>query len=425
MKPESGLGIAGLIPLFKECTQLFDLIDPRPPDQADFELLSTILEIEQARLWCVRHNLHSEVDDRLKDRRIAGAVSDVLKCIKSAIEDSRSLKWRYRLQTTDTVDSPESREIAPRTTFKRTLERFNSASRSPLNASIKLVIVDEKLFPTLVEDLCGFNDNLACLLPDIDSFQKFCPVTNSSTISWAPSSIPSFRSLGAAKYHASSLIIDGKSYWRAKSAVGRVFGGMEGIKAVCGWVGPCPASIEDSITGWVRTSGAAVGFSIPGKPIVGGFDHGDDGELGKKSTSSWAMPTEATLTPQWLANMSDKTKWNVPEVPKPPSERCEFLGLHLKPMHPVAPPAVPQDKASAIIDFNVDGKPSFVASHPCVNRTHLQHSNDMKRFQNVCTIRDLKNLRRIPVEVLIIDATCDGGELVRERGARKMLSMRL
>ena len=99
----------------------------------------------------------AEVHDRLKDRKIVGAVSDVLKCIKSAIEDSRSLKRRYRLQETDTVYYSESREITPRTTSKSTLERSNSTSRSPLNASIKLAIVDEKLFPALVEDLCGFD----------------------------------------------------------------------------------------------------------------------------------------------------------------------------------------------------------------------------------------------------------------------------
>ena len=233
---------------------------------------------------------------------------------------------------------------------------------------------------------------------------------------------PSFRSLGFAKYHAASLIIDGKSYWRAKSAVGCVFGGMKGIKALCGWVGPCPETAEDSITGCIRNNGAPVGFCIPGKPILGGFDHADDGELGKKSTSSWAMPTEATLTPQWLANMSDKTKWNAPEAPKPSSDRCKFLGLHLKPVHPVTPPAVPQDQEyRASIDFNVDGKPvthtlfskpSCVASYPCINGPHLQHSNDMGRFKKVCTIRDLKNFQRIPDEVLIFNATCDGGELV-------------
>lgn len=35
-----------------------------------------------------------------------------------------------------------------------------------------MTIVDEKRFPTLDEDLCGFNDGLACLLPDIDCFTR-------------------------------------------------------------------------------------------------------------------------------------------------------------------------------------------------------------------------------------------------------------
>ncbi|OBT67348.1 hypothetical protein VE03_03016 [Pseudogymnoascus sp. 23342-1-I1] len=120
--------------------------------------------------------------------------------------------------------------------------------------------------------------------------------------------------------------------------------------------------------------------------------------------------------------MGDETKWKALEAPKPSSERCEFLGLPLKPMQSITPPAVPQDQEyRASIDFNVDekpvtytffSKPSFVASNPCVSGPHLQHSNDMKRFKNVCTIGDLKDLQRIPDEVLIINATCDGGELV-------------
>ncbi|KFZ00102.1 hypothetical protein V498_00285 [Pseudogymnoascus sp. VKM F-4517 (FW-2822)] len=853
MDPESAFGISGLTSLFKECTQLFGLIDSSPPDQtdfdlmskADFDLVSTILEIEQVRLciWgqavglatdgqgALDTTFITEVDDRLKDRRISAAISDILTCIKDTIKDSRSLKRRYRLLGTDTTGFPESSNSTPRTTFKRTLDRFNFPPETPLNASTKFVIADENLFPPLVEDLRRLNASLTCLLPDIDSFTRQ-QITNdisdglnaeelrlieqaafilfyidfgdaaterleeineekaqavadassasaastqtmdmdelvrrveeleiklhvqnkgmlevsileiydkySSHVTWdgvrgdewhseiakelevikppylawglqyvteikmknenrplwserwdpeagrkytgklpgsktvagyasefqhwaydnfaqksetyflsthlppsliirqlaerinvlqglrklppgwtnkqnyeelekwigktddiwidhdyrysmvnqvssllsmlnrkeifedwtvggsighhlhgtkpravvnyllqmilayelrlrlensdtwvagmtpnvlaalemahrwmesikivlpdegnfsltlhslvherqveglirfaeamdwpkllemreytegvyarhiagsAPFSFtlwnwlfglvlsggqfvyhimgalvcatPSHRSLGSAKYYAASLIIDGKSYWRAKSAVGRVFGGMRGIKEVCGWVGPCPAPIEDSITGWVRTRAAEVGFAKPGKIIVRNFDFDDDSVFRNTSTSSWATPKEETLTPQWFADMNNKAKWKAPEAPKPSSERCEFLGLHLKELQSSTPPEVPQDQEyRASIDFKVDGKPitytlfskpSFVASHPCINGPHLQHSNDMKRFKNVCAIRDLKKLQRIPDEVLIINATCDGGELV-------------
>lgn len=64
------------------------------------------------------------------------------------------------------------------------------------------------------------------------------------------------------------------------------------------------------------------------------------------------------------------------------------------------------------VTYTLSNKPSFVASHPWSKGPHLQHSNDMRRFKHVCTIQDLKNAKKIPGEVLIINATYDGGELV-------------
>ncbi|KFZ24964.1 hypothetical protein V502_00548 [Pseudogymnoascus sp. VKM F-4520 (FW-2644)] len=115
------------------------------PDQADFDPLSTILEIEQVRpcIWgqavglaadnqrALDTTFTTDLDGHLKDRRIAAAVSDVLKCIKCAIEDSPLLKRRYRLQVADTSDSPESHKIAPRTTFNRTLRDSTLPSEVP------------------------------------------------------------------------------------------------------------------------------------------------------------------------------------------------------------------------------------------------------------------------------------------------------
>jgi hypothetical protein len=73
MKSESTCGISGLISLFKECTQLFDLIDSSPPDEtdfklmskADFDLVSTILEIEQVRLCIWGQAVGLATDDQV------------------------------------------------------------------------------------------------------------------------------------------------------------------------------------------------------------------------------------------------------------------------------------------------------------------------------------------------------------------------
>ncbi|KFY09757.1 hypothetical protein V492_05357 [Pseudogymnoascus sp. VKM F-4246] len=41
-----------------------------------------------------------------------------------------------------------------------------------IDASIKLAVVDDKLFSTLIEDLRSFNDSLTCILPDIDNLVR-------------------------------------------------------------------------------------------------------------------------------------------------------------------------------------------------------------------------------------------------------------
>jgi hypothetical protein len=234
---------------------------------------------------------------------------------------------------------------------------------------------------------------------------------------------PSLRSMGEAKYLAASLIIDGKSYWRAKFAVGRVFGGMKGVKAVGGWIGPCPAPIEDSVTGWIRVRTRAAEFRIPRNPNRGDFDDDDDDDnvLGAISTPSRGTPLQSRLTVEWITRMSDPATWRIVEAPKPSFERCEFLGLHLKPVESTVRPESPQDQEyRASLDFNVEGEsatfmlysnPTFVAAHHCLDGPHSVHSKDLARFKNVCTIRDLKNRRHSSNGVLIINATCDGGEL--------------
>jgi len=101
MEPLSiALGVSGLIPLFKVCTQLFDLVDSNRTQGTDFEILSTMLEIERVRLciWgqavgfvtddqsALDTNFPTELDDRLEDRRISAAVSDVRACMKRIFE---------------------------------------------------------------------------------------------------------------------------------------------------------------------------------------------------------------------------------------------------------------------------------------------------------------------------------------------------
>jgi len=162
-----------------------------------------------------------------------------------------------------------------------------------------------------------------------------------------------------------------------------------------------------------------VEFYIPRKPNRD-FDDDNDSVLGAISTPSGGTPMQSRLTAEWITKMCDPAMWRIVEAPKP-SERCEFLGLHLRPVESTVSPASPQDQEyRASLDFKVEGElatftlysnPTFVAAHHCLDGPHSVHSNDLARSKNVCTIRDLTYRRHSSNGVLIINATCDGGEV--------------
>jgi hypothetical protein len=233
---------------------------------------------------------------------------------------------------------------------------------------------------------------------------------------------PSLRSLGDPKYLASSLVVEGKSYWRAKYSVGRAFGGMKGVKAVGGWIGPCPAPIEDSVTGWVRVRSRAVGFSIPRTPNSGVLVDDDSGVHGALSTPARGTPLQSKFTSEWISTITDPEMWSVVEGPSQSLQRCEFLRLHLKLVESAEATEAPQDQEHrASLDFNIEGEqvtfilysnPTFIAAPHCLDGPHWVHSNDLGRFKNICTVQELKSRRHSQNGVLIINATCDGGEFV-------------
>lgn len=179
--------IAGLAPLFKVCLQLYDVIDTGRSHGGDFEVLSIRLGIERIRLqmWGERmglddatltdEQLRAKLDERLVDRRVASAVSDVLACMKRVFEDSDGLQRTYGLAPLDSM-APLDGARPPgafRTTFRRTLDRFNSASAArqqgaTITQAGRWAVVDKRRFEVLLGDLRDFNDSLAALFPDVD-----------------------------------------------------------------------------------------------------------------------------------------------------------------------------------------------------------------------------------------------------------------
>jgi hypothetical protein len=187
------IGVAGLVPLFSVCVQLFDIIDSGKTYGQDYEILIAKVEVERVRLFLwgesvglfgqdvniLESDLQSQFDQRLEDRRVCSAVSDVLECMKRVFEDTDALKRRYGLQQSASAPAIQQSEgrNALKAVFKRTYEKFHSAAKAnQQNASFKSTakwaIVDKKRFQQLIADLRDFNDSLSVLFPDVEDHTR-------------------------------------------------------------------------------------------------------------------------------------------------------------------------------------------------------------------------------------------------------------
>jgi hypothetical protein len=184
------IGIAGLVPLFSVCVQLFDIIDSGQTYGQDYEILIAKVEVERVRLFLwgesvglsgqdvniLESDSRSGLDQRLDDRRVCSAVSDVLECMKRVFEDTDALKRRYGLQqsaSAPAIQQSEGGRNALKAVFKRTYEKFHSAAKAnqqnaSLKSTAKWAIVDKKHFRQLIADLRDFNDSLSALFPDVE-----------------------------------------------------------------------------------------------------------------------------------------------------------------------------------------------------------------------------------------------------------------
>jgi len=84
--------------------------------------------------------------------------------------------------------------------------------------------------------------------------------------------------IGVNRYPAAGLVLSDRSYWRANTVVGRVLGGLKGIKATCGWIGPCPIP-EGVKPGWIRVKARFVAFREPDRQYEIEETKTDDGTV--------------------------------------------------------------------------------------------------------------------------------------------------
>lgn len=270
---------------------------------------------------------------------------------------------------------------------------------------------------------------------------------------------PSIAGLGPPRYFASGLVLNDRSYWRAKFVLGRVLGGLRGVKAANGWVGPCPLPVigaaagETIITkGWWRVQARDVAFKIPQRlPSHADADEG-------ASFSNLGRVAGGTSKADWVRTIGDQSKWVIPVGPSGAPDVVEFRALRLKSLRRAADPGVdsgsgdsvdgmfnpgevgppgaseetvtgtetaesavePLQRASieltvngAAVSFTIYNTPVFVAAPRCIDGPHAVHERDLPKLQHIRRIGQLAGYIHSDDErVLVIDATGQGeGEL--------------
>lgn len=227
---------------------------------------------------------------------------------------------------------------------------------------------------------------------------------------------PSLAHLGDARYYISGLVVRDRSYWRAKSVLGRVLGAMKETRVANGWVGPFPRPVglkaEDIADGWSHVHARDVTFNGHLLPE----DQSGDSER----FLMFQHREEESSTSSWLQGLADRSKWVVPLGPSKSADRVDFRAIKLKKTRPInenysEEETEPQQRATLellindqSVEFTLYSNPVFVTAPKCIDGPHAAHEDDLPKIQNILSVSQLPGHAHNDRRVLIIDATGQG-----------------
>ncbi|KAH6619374.1 hypothetical protein B0J18DRAFT_445646 [Chaetomium sp. MPI-SDFR-AT-0129] len=239
---------------------------------------------------------------------------------------------------------------------------------------------------------------------------------------------------GSAYYYDNGLVVGTKSYWPVRTVLGRVLGGLQNPRAVCGWLGPVPAPTTTdggAVQGWVFIYADNPNFPVPvTKPANALGDFGFDLDDQQNNNGS------ITSVPDMVESITNPDEWICPTPPAAPApanvaRTVQFKGIRLEKCpstgdntrsYTLSPTGLPPPiKHYAILDFEIAGtavsyklysNPVFVTAPPCVG-THVVHRQQALRYlSSMVTVAQLKEVYVEPGKVLVINAQGKGEEVV-------------
>jgi len=238
------------------------------------------------------------------------------------------------------------------------------------------------------------------------------------------------------------VILPTRSYWRLRTALGRVLGGLPGVASLCGWIGPCP-EVEfeppeerpaESRYICLRARQIALMDHIPRRdedalpPII----------IRDPGAELEPQPRPDDEMESFVAEVLDSRNWVVPEPPVQDMGTCEVVSIRLKKLAPrmeVTRNGIygPEDQNApeyrANVTFKLDDNrepivfqlftnPVFVTPPRCVapQGPHAVHMRELHRYQdNVWPVERLKDHTTDDWDnekVMVINATRKGAEVL-------------
>lgn len=248
---------------------------------------------------------------------------------------------------------------------------------------------------------------------------------------------------GAAYYYECGLSLPRRTYWRARTVLGRVLGCLPGVISLCGWIGPCPPvefapPIAESKPRHIRLKARPVA-------LVEHTPESNDGviHLGTRYDRYTATRIQPGEEPQpYMAEMKDPDHWVIPEPPVREVSTCSIQAIRLQKL-PLDVKVAARRASKELSDKEVDNEtqyrakivfkmdnnedaitytlytnPVFVTLPPCgggPRGLHEVHLRELPVYQrNIWTIERLKDHTSEDAddEVMVINATGTGAEVL-------------
>lgn len=221
----------------------------------------------------------------------------------------------------------------------------------------------------------------------------------------------STRSIPPATNFMQGLVLSDRTYWPTGTAMGAVLGGMENVRTVCGWIGPCPKVENRDIQGWVFVENSPLKVpEVLGDRLEGLPDVVENVMEALRDVKEWIVP-QVNIGPTDETNISLKP---IELASLPCGTLVTAVGNEIF----VSERSVPSYRATLNFIVNTSPQlytphwvPQFVAAPRCDGTHLLFKTTAMYYLKNVITSENLYEMRDQP-KFLVINALNEGGELL-------------